>query len=1013
MSETNGIAIVGMAGRFPGAADLERFWENLAAGIESVTVFRREELEAAGVDPALLADPAYVPARAVVDGAELFDAGLFGYNSSEAEVMDPQHRLLLECAWEALEHAGTNPWRYGGLIGVYAGTGPNTYLLFNLAANREILAAVGHFQVILGNGPDYLTSRLSYKLGLRGPSLTVQTACSTSLVAVHLAVQSLLNGECDLALAGGVRLTVPRPAGYLHQTDGVLSPDGHCRPFDAAAGGTVDGEGAGIVVLKRLADALDDGDHVHAVILGTAVNNDGAVRVGYTAPGLEGQAAVVAMAQAVSAIHPETIGLVEGHGTATPLGDPIEVSALRQVFEAATSRKRFCALGSVKGNIGHLETAAGVASLIKAALALERGVIPPTPHFQRPNPRLELEDSPFFVNATPLPWPPGPEPRRAGVSSFGLGGTNAHAILEEAPPIPPGDPAQPWQLLVLSAASAAALEAATDRLANHLAHHPGLDLADAAFTLQMGRQELAHRRMLVCQSLEEAREALDTRDPRKVLSGFVDSELEGGARADLPGQGAGPEDLEALGRLWLSGAEVDWQALHAGERRLRVALPTYPFQRQRYWISPQAETRQAKEKPGEAVARQPRPMGTPYVPPRTDLERRVAGLFEDLLGFAPVGASDRFFDMGGHSLLGLQLLSRVKSDLGAEVRLEWLFQASSVSELAELIGVVEEENQATSGDTIPRISRGGDLPLSFAQERLSFLDRLDPGTPTFNLTESVRLTGVNSCLVRLQSDGEAPPFFCIHPAGGNVFCYRDLATHLGPEQPFYGIQAQGREEGEEPLANVAEMAARYLEAVAQAQPQGPYLLGGWSFGGIVAYEMARQLVVAGEDVGMVALFDCGTHTVPQTRDDAEILADLLGIEAGVTADELRRLGGLDEQLDRTLSESRRRGISIDLDLPRARRLYAVYKASSEAHQSYQPSPYPGRVTLFRAIDRPVAAVLPDPTLGWGALAQGGVDIVEILGRHETLVIEPSVGMVAERLRERLRSVRSRETPEIR
>jgi phthiocerol/phenolphthiocerol synthesis type-I polyketide synthase E len=343
MSE-NGIAIVGMAGRFPGAADLERFWENLAAGIESVTVFSREELEAAGVDPALLDDPAYVPARAVVDGAERFDAELFGYSPREAEVMDPQHRLLLECAWEALEHAGYNPWRYDGLIGVYAGAGPNTYLLFNLAANREVLAAVGHFQAILGNGGDYLTTRLSYKLGLKGPSLTVQTACSTSLVAVHLAVQSLWNGECDMALAGGVRLTVPRPAGYLHQTDGILSPDGHCRPFDAAARGTIDGEGAGLVVLKRLEDALSDGDHVHAVILGTAINNDGAVRVGYTAPGVEGQVSVVSMAQAVSAVHPETIGFLEGHGTATPLGDPIEVSALRQVFEAATSRKAFCAL---------------------------------------------------------------------------------------------------------------------------------------------------------------------------------------------------------------------------------------------------------------------------------------------------------------------------------------------------------------------------------------------------------------------------------------------------------------------------------------------------------------------------------------------------------------------------------------------------------------------------------------------------------------------------------------------
>ncbi|HYG63669.1 MAG TPA: amino acid adenylation domain-containing protein, partial [Thermoanaerobaculia bacterium] len=419
-----GVAIVGMAGRFPGAADVERFWENLVAGVESVRFFPREELAAAGVDPKLLDDPAYVPARAVLEGVELFDAELFGVSPREAETMDPQHRLLLECAWEALEHAGYDPRRYDGPVGVYAGAGPNTYLLFNLASDRESLAAVGPVQAMLGNGADFLATRLSYKLGLRGPSLTVQTACSTSLVAVHLATQALLHGECDMALAGGVRVSVPQRAGYLYQPDGILSPDGHCRPFDAGAQGAVDGEGAGIVVLKRLADALEDGDHIHAVILGTAVNNDGAGRVGYTAPGVDGQAGVIAAAQAVAGVRPETVGLVEAHGTATPLGDPVEVAALRQVFEAGPARRGSCALGSVKGNVGHLDTAAGVTSLIKAALALERGVIPPTLHFQRPSPLLELEESPFYVPAEPRAWPAGPRPRRAGVSSFGMGGTN-------------------------------------------------------------------------------------------------------------------------------------------------------------------------------------------------------------------------------------------------------------------------------------------------------------------------------------------------------------------------------------------------------------------------------------------------------------------------------------------------------------------------------------------------------------------------------------------------------------
>ncbi len=744
MDEQNGpapgIAIVGMAGRFPGAPDLERFWENLAAGIESVTFFGREELLAAGIDPAQLEDPAYVPARAALDGAELFDAELFGYSPREAEILDPQHRLLLECAWEALERAGCNPRSYGGLIGVYAGAGPNSYLLFNLIANREALTSMGQLQAMLGNGGDFLATRLSYKLGLRGPSLTVQTACSTSLVAVHLAVQSLLNGECDLALAGGVRICAPRPAGYLYQTDGILSPDGHCRPFDAAARGSVDGEGAGIVALKRLADALADGNTIHAVILGTAINNDGDDRVGFTAPGVAGQAAVLALAQAVAGVHPETVGFIEGHGTATPLGDPIEVAALRQVFAAATPRRGFCALGSVKGNVGHLDAAAGAASLIKAALALESGVIPPTPHFQRPNPRLELEDSPFFVNATPIPWPSGPEPRRAGVSSFGMGGTNAHAVLEEAPPIPPGTPSRPWQLLVLSAAAEPALEAMTDRLADHLTRHPELDLADVAFTLQMGRRELAHRRMLVCRSVAEAREALSSRDPRSVFFGVAD---EGRTGATAVPDGDGPESLETLGRQWLAGAEVDWHALHTSERRLLVPLPAYPFQRKLHWIGAR-EPAPVAAQPLSPAPRKPRPaVGTVYEAPRGELEQRLAGLFEDLLGIAPVGAADNFFTLGGHSLLGLQLLSRIKSEMGAEVRLEGLFGAASVAELAELIAVLEEEKRASFAENlIPRVPRDGDLPLSYAQERLWFLDRLEPGTPAFNLTESVRLKGV-------------------------------------------------------------------------------------------------------------------------------------------------------------------------------------------------------------------------------------------------------------------------------
>ncbi|HZF12188.1 MAG TPA: amino acid adenylation domain-containing protein, partial [Thermoanaerobaculia bacterium] len=538
INKASDIAIVGMAGRFPGAPDVERFWANLVAGVESITFFSKAELRAAGVEPERLADPAFVGARGVLDGAELFDAALFGFNPREAEVIDPQHRLLLECAWEALERAGYAPHRFAGPIGVFAGAGINTYLLSNLQHNAEVMGAVGSFQAMLGSGADFLATRISYKLGLRGPSLTVQTACSTSLVAVHLAVQSLLNGECDLALAGGVRLLVPRQGGQIYQAGSLFSPDGHCRPFDAAAAGTLDGEGVGLVVLKRLAEAIDDGDTIHAVILGTAINNDGAAKLGYTVPSVEGQAEVVAMAQALAGIDPGTLGMIEAHGTGTPLGDPIEVAALSRAFAMAATPGR-CALGSLKSNLGHLDAAAGIASLIKATLAVERGVIPPSLHFERPNPQIDFAASPFYVPVAATPWP-DEGPRRAGVSSFGIGGTNAHVVIEAAPEPAPGGPSRPLQLVVLSARSGAALEESTRNLAEHLGRHPApadLDLADVAYTLALGRTELDQRRIAVCAGTADAASVLAALDPKRVLT----RAREAGERPVFflfPGQGA-------------------------------------------------------------------------------------------------------------------------------------------------------------------------------------------------------------------------------------------------------------------------------------------------------------------------------------------------------------------------------------------------------------------------------------------------------------------------------------------
>ena len=1073
----HGIAVIGMAGRFPGADSALRFWENLKAGREAITFWSAEELREAGVDPRLLDDPAYVRARGVIDGPERFDAAFFGFNPREAEIMDPQHRVLLECAWQALEHAGYDAERYPGLIGVYAGSGANTYLLFNLYSNRELIEAVGLYQAMLASEADFLSTRISYKLNLRGPSLTVQTACSTSLVAVHLAVQSLLNGECDIALAGGVRISVPQRSGYLHTPGGILSPDGHCRPFDAAAGGAVDGDGAGIVVLKRLADALADGDHVHALILGSAINNDGAVKIGYTAPSARGQADVVALAQALAEVAPETISYVETHGTATPLGDPIEISALAQVFggigESASGKSTgtSCALGSVKGNIGHLDAAAGVAGLIKTVLALEHRQLPPSLHFERPNPRLSLAATPFYVNTQLADWPAGETSRRAGVSSFGIGGTNAHVVLEEAPSQPPGGLSRPHQLLLLSAATASALETATENLALHLQGDPETDLADiadTAFTLAVGRRAFSHRRMVVVTDAADAAGALAALDPKRVLSRLqegesqrvaflfpgqgsqypgmasalyaaeptfrrevdraadllrplpgidglnlrevlalgeaIESGPEAAARLDrtafaqpalfvveyalarlwmewgvrpeamlghsvgelvaaclagvftleealplvaargrlmqemapgamlsvalgesevrhllsLVGPGlaiaavntptlsvvSGPEEaivelsrrlaergvenrrlhtshafhstsmdpvverfraevarlrprapevpilsnrtgtwltpeeatdplywaehlrnpvlfsaglaelfarpgltllevgpgrtltalarrhpgrppgqrvlpslptaqeaggenesiLRALGQLWLAGVEVDWNGFYSHERRRRAVLPTYPFERKRFWVEPKAEAPgprslaladslavvEAAGEPGGGIGGgHDRPdLTTAYVSPRSATEERLAAIWREILGVDAVGVHDDFFELGGHSLLGTQLVSRVRSELRVEVPLARLFEAATVADLAALIeaGRVPsapprlEPREPGEPPLVP-LARSASVPLSFAQQRLWFLDRLAPGSVAYNLPRGLRLGG--------------------------------------------------------------------------------------------------------------------------------------------------------------------------------------------------------------------------------------------------------------------------------
>ena len=539
------IAIVGMSCRFPGAGSTDEFWRNLRDGKESITLYSNEELEGLGVDAAALRNSSFVKAGSLIPNVDLFDARFFGYSPKEAEILDPQHRIFLECAWEALENAGYDANKYAGLIGVYAGMSLSTYLLYNLLAASSYLVSEDSFQVMLGNDKDFISTRVSYELNLKGPSIDVQTGCSTSLVAVHLAAQSLISYQCDMALAGGVSIQVPQRTGYYYQEGGISSPDGHCRAFDAKAEGTIFGSGVGIVVLKRLGDALADNDSIHAIIKGTAINNDGSSKIGYTAPSVEGQSQVISMAQLIAGIEPETITYVETHGTGTALGDPIEVRALTRAFQASTDKRQFCGIGSVKSNIGHLDAAAGVASLIKTTLSLKHKLIPPSLHFHSPNPKIDFENSPFYVNAQLARWDSPHSPRRAGVSSFGIGGTNAHVILEEAPERAASAQSRQWQLLVLSARTDSALDNATANLATHLKQNAEVNLADVAYTLQVGRKAFTHRRAAVCQSPEDAVSVLESADPQRLITGFEDSSdrqvvfMFPGGGAQYVGMGAG------------------------------------------------------------------------------------------------------------------------------------------------------------------------------------------------------------------------------------------------------------------------------------------------------------------------------------------------------------------------------------------------------------------------------------------------------------------------------------------
>ncbi|MCP4178669.1 MAG: type I polyketide synthase, partial [bacterium] len=509
------VAVIGMSGRFPGAGNIDELWENIKSGTESISFFADEELQAEGVDENLYKSPNYIKAKGILDDIEYFDPEFFDFNSNEANLIDPQIRVFHECVWSALENSGYVPDKYNGLIGLYAGITAN--MGWNVSKLLQNESGVDQFAI--GNlNSNFFSTLISYKLNLKGPSVCIQTACSTSLVAIHNACRALLTGETDIALAGGVTISLPNKQGYLYQEGMVMSPDGHLRAFDKDAKGIVNGNGTGVVVLKRLNDAIKDNDNIQAVIRSSAINNDGNRKVGYTAPSTEGQAEVIKTTHQLAEIESESISYIEAHGTGTSFGDPVEIEALKKAFK--TNKKQYCAIGTLKSNIGHLDSAAGVAGFIKTVLSLKNRMLPPSINFKSENPKINFKDSPFYVNTTLKEWKNDKFPLRAGVSSFGIGGTNAHILLEEAPVAQKTSKSRDSQMIFLSAKSKESLENNRNKLVSFLKDNPETNIGDLAYTLQTGRADFKYRAVLVAKSVDEISENLSSDDNGKVIKHF-------------------------------------------------------------------------------------------------------------------------------------------------------------------------------------------------------------------------------------------------------------------------------------------------------------------------------------------------------------------------------------------------------------------------------------------------------------------------------------------------------------
>jgi acyl transferase domain-containing protein/thioesterase domain-containing protein len=1275
------LAIIGMSGRFPGAKDCEEFWKNLSNGVESIEFFSDEVALASGADPELIGNPHFIKAHGVLENVEYFDAKFFNMTPREARILDPQHRVFLEAAWEAMENAGYDPEKYDGQVGVYAGTAFSTYLLRNILPNNLVrFQTIDRLEMALTNHKDTMPMRVSFHMNLTGPSICVGTTCSTSLVAVHLACQALWSYQCDTVLAGASFIRTPSREGYLFQEGMIYSPDGHIRTFDADSKGIVTGAGVGVVVIKRLADAIADGDTVQAIIKATALNNDGSTKIGYTAPSIGGQAKVIAEAMDLAGVSSDSVSYIETHGTGTELGDPVEVAAMTQAFKATAldpqnQKKQHCAIGSAKPNIGHLNHAAAIAGLIKAVLALKHKQLPPSLNFKKPNPKIDFENSPFYVNTHLQDWNTNGLPRRAGVNAFGIGGTNGHVVLEEAPPAEISTNARSHQVLTLSAKTPTALEKMTQNLAQHLSEHPDLNLADVAFTQYMGRKAFDYRRIVVADTIDEAISQLREKNPQSVFDHYQKSSLSRPIVFMFSGQGSQyvnmakgvyqtepvfkeqldycfnylksllnvdlhevlypttlsldaaseklqqtaitqavlfsleyalaklwmtwgvkpkamighsigeyvaaclsgvfslddalalvaargqlmqsvqtgnmlavslpvekvcellPENLSlalvnssslcvvsganeaisafeqkmkeqsvqcqilhtshafhshmmeavvepftkrmqqvklnapqipylsnvtgnwitteeatnpkywaqhlrqtvyfaqglenlfldpqqillevgpgrmlstlakqhqaknaeqwtltslphpkenqsdtaflqtTLGRLWLGGVIIDYKNFYAGRKLHRVELPTYPFERQRYWIDAPKSGQSNITQPQGSLSRLGNLETEEFeeiafsteeksrTEPRNAKEKQLIEIWKETLGSRQIDIHDNFFELGGSSLVASLVVARISECFGVELSISQFLNAPTIADLGLLIT--------------------GDAPI------------INESADNLNTTDI-------SCLVKIKDGDETRGIlFLVHPIDGYVTFYRDLAQTLPANQAVYAFQANGLDARSQPLTSVEQMASAYITVMKNKQPNGSYWLGGASFGGLIAYEMAQQLQEAGETVKQLFMIDSPApgQNIFKNESDADMLAFIAKylLKMGDSAPNAKSLEShsVEQQLEIVLTQAKELNcVPTSFEYEQLQCWLSVFKANSIAMNSYVPKNYAGQLIFFRA-QQPWNQENPGhPEYFWLEKALQGINIHTISGTHLTMNLQPNVIKIGQKL----------------